>query len=208
MIDYNSLVLWLSNKYGGSYWWDLSKYKNNGRIYGAEVRENALYFNGMNDYVNIPFFDFDIFTITVWVKIKLFEGNSSQFPIYGLYTSYGYVKNYIYINSSGRRTVNFDNFPPGGGSIIGITEINENNWYFIAVVQYANSNRNLYVNCKYEGNSMEIYSGPTPTLTSIGKRFYNTPFYFSGFISEFQIYNRALSENELKILYQLTYRNI
>jgi len=53
MIDWDSCVLWLDNKYfSESCWWDRSRYRNNGIVYGAKWRNGAFYFDGSNDYVN------------------------------------------------------------------------------------------------------------------------------------------------------------
>ena len=53
MIDWDSCVLWLDNKYFGEYkWWDRSKYNNDGVVYGAKWKEDSFYFDGVNDAVN------------------------------------------------------------------------------------------------------------------------------------------------------------
>ena len=53
MIDWDSCVLWLDNKhFSESYWWDRSKYVNNGVVNGAVWKEDSFYFDGVNDVVN------------------------------------------------------------------------------------------------------------------------------------------------------------
>ena len=53
MIDWDSCVLWLDSKYfSESYWWDRSRYRNNGVVYGAEFKNESFYFDGSNDYVD------------------------------------------------------------------------------------------------------------------------------------------------------------
>ncbi len=46
-------MLWLDSRYfSESYWWDRSKYNNDGVVYGAKFKENGFYFDGVDDYVD------------------------------------------------------------------------------------------------------------------------------------------------------------
>ena len=51
MIDWDSCVLWLDSRYfSESYWWDRSKYNNDGVVYGAKWEEDGFYF--YDNYIN------------------------------------------------------------------------------------------------------------------------------------------------------------
>ena len=76
MVDWNSCVLWLDSKYfSESWWWDRSKYVNDGIVYGAKFKENGFYFNG-NNYVIVNHnetFIFDEISVEIVYKLNSIE---------------------------------------------------------------------------------------------------------------------------------------
>jgi len=55
MIDWDSCVLWLDSRYfSESYWWDRSKYNNDGVVHKAVWKEDAFEFNAGDDYIDLP----------------------------------------------------------------------------------------------------------------------------------------------------------
>jgi hypothetical protein len=82
--------------------------------------------------------------------------------------------------------------------------INLNQWHFIAYTSN-NSKRVIYIN----GNLDKILSGSLPDHTnrsfvSVGSGHNGYRGYFNGLIDEVRIYNRALSDSEIKVLYEAT----
>ncbi|MCD6137167.1 MAG: hypothetical protein J7J91_01070, partial [Deltaproteobacteria bacterium] len=55
MIDWNSCMLWLDSRhFSESYWWDRSKYNNDGVVHKAVWKEDAFEFNAGDDYIELP----------------------------------------------------------------------------------------------------------------------------------------------------------
>jgi len=81
-------------------------------------------------------------------------------------------------------------------------------WHFI-VATYNGSRTNIYLNgVDYDGNTgLSGGLGTNDVNVGIGSYFGDTPFW-KGSIDEVRIYNRALSEAEIKILYNSRGQNI
>ena len=74
MIDWDSCVLWLDSRYfSESYWWDRSKYKNDGVVTNAKFIEEGFYFNKTDakivcaDHPTLKFTD--AFSIETVIKV-------------------------------------------------------------------------------------------------------------------------------------------
>ena len=180
---------------------------NDGTVYGAILTEdrfgntNSAYsFDGIDDYIFIEYNElFNIspeksFTICVWVnnlstnnwwKALIVKSKSNGFWDYGLYLSP-------------------DNKFMGGldnrHEVYSTTKANAN-WKF-AVLTYKNGNWKLYINSileayKNNGNLIKQSDGGI----SFGKKGERNADYFKGFLDDIRIYNRVLSEEEIKIIY-------
>ncbi len=110
----------------------------------------------------------------------------------------GSTKNYIYVRNDGG--MNVGQWPPGGGDLNSEKELLERDtWYYISVV--FNEKYLLYIDGSLKGEfQSEVYSGPTPTGWLLGTRLFpaNAAYYFKGMVDELAVYNRTLSENEIK----------
>jgi hypothetical protein len=187
---------------------DESGHGNNGVVHGATLTEDrfgnedgAYSFNGNNDYTQAAF------THTLWFKPSFDLGPNSgrQDLIYG-------------IIGNARPHMTFDREKDGKiGLYVTVNEIHyddvktiTNRWlskqfYNIAFVFDGNSFL-VYVNGNLE-NSV-VHTGTNHPLTGItigtacGASYCED--WFAGIIDEVRIYNRALSEEEIKLLYEWT----
>lgn len=182
---------------------DSSDSDNDGTIYGATwttgIKENALYFDGTDDWVNVsdPSDDLDFgtndFTICYWIKPYSF--NTIYFD--------SHIELGIESPPLSRLSIGqFDDFLhvyTGGDWHNTSKSIEVLHWVFITWIREDNLLK-LYVNGNYSGWNMEdMYSlGPFESMF-IAR---NGPtFFFHGTMDEIYIYNRALNEDEIQALY-------
>ena len=165
------------------------------------LRAGGLYFDGIDDYASVPRFSPSVsasnFTITFWLNLA--RHNVQQ--------------NFLRVGQSGtdRRVVPYvsltnylslwDNF---GGSIHNQASnavLRICTWYFIAVV-YRNSVKEMYLNAQ-RVIQYDLGFSPTEKLDSLIRIGSDTGFaYTNGIIDKVRIYNRALSADEIKAIYE------
>lgn len=184
---------------------DFSGYGNHGTIHGATWTDGkfgkALYFDGEDDYVEIPDDESlditDEITIEAWVKL-----DSS-------WSDYGHICTkrdgtdtawQFYIGPDRKLGAN-------GGAYTedahGATQIPTEQWTHVTVVITGNT-FNFYVNGNFDATDTATALATNSVPVSIGARFNGYPslaYPFVGTIDEVRIYNRALSEEEIKAHY-------
>jgi len=203
-------VLFLAFDEGfGSVAHDISGYNNHGTIYGATWRKlktgkNALYFDGVDDYVEVPdsaSLNVTEFTIIAWVYLNKFGG---VVVVKGdkAFTSVG---NQSYL-------LGFRPWVPDWGLRLDWTDetfnwltqseaLDLNKWHFIAG--------------SYDSNTAYLYwNGQLIKSATFGKTLKTVayPLYISettsglinGLIAHVSIYNRALEQKEIKKIYETT----
>jgi len=79
MIDFDHLVLWLADPRTSSFWYDISRYKHNGRVYGCKVHPaGGFNFPGNNEYIDLrpfgPGVTPNAFTIEFVMKSRMPQG--------------------------------------------------------------------------------------------------------------------------------------
>jgi len=181
---------------------------NDGVIYGAKVvdgiKGKALYFDGVNDYVEIPKINLesgDGLTIAGWVNLKDYKAtlfsNGEVTPGWdnGIrkFLINKYKKMCVQVETS-----NFNSHcsPP-------IPDANLNEWHHWVLVFDFSSNMNYFY---FDGEQIDSWYGNvkgclnTNEIHALG-RVPKGPSYIDGTIDEVRIYNRALSEEEIKALY-------
>ncbi len=196
-----SMVLYLPFDEGsGDLAKDLSNYQNNGTLKGPKWVNgkygSALSFNGASDFVEVPFSDSlnidpsKSLTITVWVNVSnpdftwraiVVKGSSAW--DWGIYRS------------------------DRSGFMMGLNNLHElystmqaakDTWYYVAGV-YDDSNWYMYVDGELD---VKKEKGARITTSkdglSVGKKGTANMNFFAGIIDEVRIWNRALSENEIK----------
>jgi len=205
MIDFDHCVLHLSpRKIMGSYWPDLSRYKNNGRIYGAQLRHGAMYFNGINNEIELPRIAFPSGTIVFWVYF--IDGQPSD--NWG-----GIIKN---LNGRGARN---------SIALRGATEVlwwiavggtSYTHIFYTPVDQrcawhmYGISHSETEIQFVWDGEVISTDSseglldeGNEHTYLGWSSASYSY-YHLHGYLGDFFLFDEILSEEEFKILYQLT----
>ena len=184
----------------GTTWYDISGNNNNGTLTNGPTfsgigKQASIVFDGVDDYVNVPYtaskisFPNNNVTICVWF-------NSSPSG-----DNYGTLVTQRSTNSTGFQTYVYQNkfFADGGGTagVFSTTTIVKGTIYFgCAVYDKTNSLLKLYVNGNFEsqvsytGNIQDTY----PIRLGNGT-FSDGP--YPGSIYNAQVYNRALTPTEI-----------
>ena len=189
----------------GSKAYDLSGNNNNGTIYGAGWTYgkigSGLSFDGVDDYVNVPNSpSLNSFSLTSGMSIEVWVfpypkstsqnivGKTSSFSL--SITPSGSFFFIIHDGSSWR--------PYIYSSVVGF-----NKWAHVVAVVQTDGTYMLYVNGSRSGGTStttNINNSGYPVYLAIGGLGLGLA-YFQGIIDEVRIYNRALSEKEIKSLY-------
>jgi hypothetical protein len=199
---------WKLDEGAGTIAYDSSGYDNDGTIYGAiwvnGKHGKALSFDGEDDYVEVPDSPtLDIeneITIAAWIKINSLPGSYAAHLVGKAYESDDWDGNYwIALGPNGEWSFSF---APAGQSAIdhwSTGTLETNKWYHIAATfNDANDIVKLYVNDTLDSQFVETNSMVTddfPLLMAKGGLWY-----FNGILDEVRIYNRALSEEEIRTL--------
>ncbi len=170
----------------------------------AKVGAYAGNFNGSNDIVTLPTGSTQLETpsITVSAWINFTAATSSNYDIFQKKRPYGNYRGYeLYINLSNQAQFDIGN---GSAYITGpSSSVSKNTWTFI-VGSYDGNNINIYVNGTLKStvanNTGISYSGGSSPGTYIGTDSGNAN-YFTGFMDDVRIYNRALSAAEVQAIY-------
>jgi len=206
---------WKLDEAGGTTAFDSAGF-NHGTVYGAHWTSgqvsSALDFDGMNDYVDIPYdssLDIDAsdgITLSLWFRLNSHPDSLNQGPMFGLYDSTGAgTKNYLAImKSTYGNVIAWDQWPTTPYGWIESIRPDLDTWYHVTVVEDS-SYRAIYINGSLDvsDNTPESYEGNPPDTIRIGCRADDwAPYYFDGTIDEVAIYDRVLSADEIQEHYQ------
>jgi uncharacterized repeat protein (TIGR02543 family) len=195
---------------------DESSNENHGTVHGATLTEDrfgnagsAYSFDGQDDYIeNDTFVDIDkTITVTGWIKYTSLLPNMYTRTIVGKADNNGSNTGFtLHLKETTggipkvRYIVNDDN---GGRSDVYTDQIDIDTWYFVAA-SYDGTEQKIYLDGKLNMSIENL--GTIKAATSnllVGKSDVNRVGYFQGLIDDIRIYNRALSEQEIKQLYGL-----
>jgi len=200
-------VLWLDFRYfTESYWWDVSKYRNNGVVHGTKWKANAFYFDGDEDYIKCEdsqslAIDKEI-TIAAWVYPKLtnhswvickpyHSTHTDPWADWGIWLGYDYNRVQMRIDET---------------AIWGYENSLVEEWQFITGV-YDGTYMYLYNNCEEIADPVpktgNLHKGGHPLF--LGRNIEGGEQY-RGYVGSVYIFSKALSIDEINILYNLTYR--
>ena len=207
MIDWNSCVLWLDSKYfTESYWWDRSKYQNNGDVHGAKWKTDAFYFNGSNTYVNCGNHEslniIDELTLEAWVQ----QATNNDGYIVIKNTSDDSKRLYSIFSKGSANEVYFYYYDGAKKQLLWAYGIDDNKKHHV-VITVKNLIATLYIDGESKGEKTldNAFQGDISAKVNIGKREPNH-YYFKGNIYTLRIYKKALSDKEIEILNSLAYR--
>ncbi|MCX6270151.1 MAG: choice-of-anchor D domain-containing protein [Bacteroidetes bacterium] len=189
---------------------DFSQYGRHGTIYGAVptadkqgTEGKALWFDGSNDYVDVPdgvYFTGD-FTVSGWIKEPSYRNWSRLFD-FGNGSSSDNVLGIISRGTSGQYAAEVYNISTSGGQIYNTNPLPLNEWVLMTQV--------------LQGSTMKVYKNgvlwKTATTSQLPRNLLRTnnyiarsnwPYdeYFQGALDDFRIYNRALSDQEVAGFY-------
>ena len=208
----NNLQLYLRfNEGNGRTTFDYSEYGRHGVIYDASWGKNdvdrGLWFNGVNSYVRTPSFTLSGTSISIvaWVKCAKYDKLQTIVNKEKQSSSQGYIFIYRISNSNaiafqfttgtGVQTLTFGNFFTGY----------DDQYLFVAVTcDYENKILNVYRNGQlYEPRNVadSMIFPSTSSACYIGSYQWNMHF-FKGVIDEVRLYNRLLTNQEIRMIYE------
>jgi hypothetical protein len=176
---------------------------------------NAIYFNGINNFISLP--DSYILrppfplSFAFWFKLDdlspehgvLFDNDYNEFTHSGVKMN---------ISSSQRLGLAFGN---GGGFYLSarktfLTDVHleAERWYFATGVIHNRFDLRIFINGEeqngfFDGSAEDmVYVGEAGHIGKQDANYQLDPYYFKGYMDEFRYWNRGLSNEEVKILYE------
>ena len=160
-------------------------------------------FDGVDSYINIGNHSSIMirtgdFTISGWIKIDgTNSGNKGMIAKNGVISTTS--KDYLF-GIQGMKLIVYAGVGTGGtwgGTKLGATTLSSDTWYYIACTLNRDGNIILYLNGASDGSA--AMTSPTVDITSVNNYDIGTGDgnYFDGKIGLVQLYNRALSANEV-----------
>jgi prepilin-type N-terminal cleavage/methylation domain-containing protein len=176
----------------------------------AGKKGGGVYFDGTDDYLNcgagtsIDFSTGD-FSVSFWFKPSATTSGAHMIDkgTGSLIDGYGVIIGDTNTTLVGAVSFMTDGSGSGSGKtyVTGTTVLYINNWYYVAAIRNSGI-KYLYINGVNEksgSDSREISDNSRPLY--IAKAEVDGSRWFNGIIDEVRIYNRALTENEIKLLY-------
>jgi type II secretory pathway pseudopilin PulG len=192
---------WSFDEASGTIAYDYSGYNNNGTLYNGPVWTtgkvgSALSFDGVDDYMqtsNSIDLSNKSFTAIAWVYRISSQGDQGIIS-----QNAGGNNKYLHCNIRSQKPY----FGFYYNDLSGNTTVQTNIWYMIAFVyDYEKNIRRIYLNnvIDAQDNPSSAYQGSS--LIKVGVY---ASSYLNGFIDEVRIYNRALTNQEIKAIYEAT----
>jgi len=206
---------WKFDEGSGTIAYDLSGNGNNGTIYGATWTQGkvggALSFDGVDDYVdcgnsdNLRMGGSD-FTVSLWFKLASIDLSQSLITKGRAFESPPYDnKGWAISFYNGNKHIYFDTYKAGLRQALISNKVFslDGQWYYLTIVKSGTSAQ-LYLNGQLDktGSAVDVVEDSVYNVF-IGRNGIANDF-INGLIDEVRIYNRALSDAEIKALYDAT----
>ena len=182
----------------GTSWTDLSGNGNSGTGVGTAMPSynnangGSLVFDGVNDYVNIPYNSIlnssTTFTVDFWFKSNNIATEQAFFSTTNASLASGYHIE-VYLSKIILQVY------PGGAFTYSTQTLSSNTFYNVSIT-YNSGNIIYYINGTSAGTANYTFT-PSNIDAAIGKFTYNNSLYVNGNIPSFKFYNRALSAAEV-----------
>ena len=206
---------------------DTSVNDNHGVNFGANFGDDrlgnpnsAIYFDGLNDYVNFPNISELKPSLPVsfsfWIKYESVSLNDREV----FNTSFEEDRNTgVFFNSQGSTGNYAVNYGDGSNSYVSSTRrtfvVNEaieiNNWHHVIVIVNSATNMEIYIDCinnggAYSGTGGTLQYSGTPGCIGRHDRVLGSPAnYFKGAIDDFRYWDRALTDDNIAELLGVNY---
>ncbi len=212
---HSGLVGYFSFDETGTTVYDLSGYNNNGIMYSSttvfDLHSTSSCkigycgnFDGLDDYVKINNnldYSQNAFTVLAWINtqditscrrsiVSSKESASSGFVLAQPEGACNKIRIWANISGIWQSVDSFDN-------------ISTSTWYFVGG-SYDSKVLKVYLNDKINSANFSGTLSNSSATTNIGSRNSSDIYFFSGKIDEVRIYNRPLSDNEIKLIYEAT----
>ena len=197
---------------------DCSGNYNDGTLYGGTLapdhlgaNNNAYQFNGTSDYISLPSHALknNNYSYSIWLKASTLPASGTAACIFSIgdindskHQTLAMANNYGSGSITGLSVGGYNNGSPAQSSVLtSLPTVGQ--WYHIVGVR-SNSSLTMYVNgilvdSSDAGGTTPYYG--TTVAANLGVRCNLTQF-FTGVIDNFLLYNRTITEEEIKILYQ------
>jgi len=204
----DTCVLWLEKGLQGNKWLDLSKYHNDGVMTGAIWKESAIYFDGVDDYVNSG--NHSSLDITGQMTLEMLLNLDKDFSPGGYLLSKRDVSDtgyYTYIDSNRQIILN------GGSANVVNTGVYVpvSEWTHIVIV-FDSTSAYTYINSEYKTTRTitAIASKPDmrPILSGRWDTYPAAVHHIYMKVALVRIFNNQLSSQQIKENYEQTYRLI
>lgn len=198
----------------GSTWYDQSGNGNNGTLTNGPTfssnNRGSIVFDGTNDYVQGQNYQItDYATINVWVNTTQTADIRPIFDINTILNGGGLAIGWRSGTGVGTASVSWRDDAWSTGAypyITSTTNTRDGNWHMLTAV-YDSVGAKLYIDSILEASSTR-----NSTLTQVGGQFIRigllgnqtTTYYYSGKLALSQLYNRALSADEVRRNYNAT----
>ncbi|BCX16261.1 MAG: hypothetical protein KatS3mg098_490 [Candidatus Parcubacteria bacterium] len=210
---------WPMDESSGSYAYDASGYSKDGLLsVGASGTQTttsqawnnglsgrvggALNFDGTDDYLNISSINpNNAITVSAWVKSNLTTGYSGVYQIVSKYSAY-----ILGTNASGGKNMCFIIYTTTWQYNPCYTVNDPQNWHhFVGTYDSLTGERKIYVDGSFQGlatSTGSIYNDTGSIHIAHREGSAVGTDHFNGLVDEVRIYSRALSEDEIKKLYE------
>ena len=202
MIDFDSCVLWLDSRYfSESYWWDRSKYKNDGVVTNAKFIEDGFYFNKTDakivcaDHPTLRFTDaFSIETV-----IKVIDPVTPTWGMNIVRKNISYTLSIEDYPDSSHFRIKFYTWGNSTNNELVLSSFDIKRKYHI-VCTFGDGKKKIVVNgkIKTETDWEDIIRTPGYDVL-LGGRIADS-YWYSGYMYLFRLYSKELSEEEIDIL--------
>jgi hypothetical protein len=192
----------------GSLLADKTPYENDGTIYGATFTtdrkgkaNSAMSFDGVNDYIdcgngaNLNMTD--KITISAWIKLYN-KVNSGRIVHKGGQTN-NYLDYSLIIGDNGKISFGASKTSNTILRVRDVDSLELHTWYYIVGI-FDGANYAIYLNGNKKKTTNAGLSNSNINTLNIGRR-NDGEQYFNGLIDDVRIYNRALSQEEITLLY-------
>jgi hypothetical protein len=168
---------------------------------------NAATFDGSNDWMRLDRLGIGTggLSIGAWVKTTSTD-STAGYPGDAAQNVVGDTTEGIFVGfgvHGGK--VRYNHYYSSWENVTGNISVNDGNWHYILATHNQNGSISIYVDGILDNIGAIDYRTSVFGVNAIG-RGYSSADYFTGKIDDVRIYNRALSEDEVKYLYETTYR--